>query len=193
VTKKNSFVSSATAEFKIPEFGSYFNADAFESSSQFASASATSYPSAASEPDNELEFDEPKKIPEIEVYYKPLPSQPEPETITYKPVEEFTPGPVYYKPFPAEPVSDPVRSFLKRKADHKLDVSSRPRLDVQSRSAPAAPAVRPRPKAETETKRKSNKPEFFGGFEDRNSDFGDFGGSDLWDKFEQEWGQKVSK
>jgi hypothetical protein len=50
-----------------------------ESASQYASESSlsTSYrtPTSSSEPDNDLEFEEPKKIPEIELYYKPLPKQ----------------------------------------------------------------------------------------------------------------------
>ena len=36
VTTKTSFLSSATTEFKIHEFGSYFKANAFKSASQFA-------------------------------------------------------------------------------------------------------------------------------------------------------------
>jgi hypothetical protein len=37
----------------------------------------------------------------------------------------------------------------------------------------------------------AHKPNFMKGFEDRNSDFGNFG-SDMWDMFDQEWGQKVT-
>lgn len=186
------------ADFKIPEFGSYFNADAFESTSQFVSASSTSYRTpAASDADNDLEFDEPKKIPEIEVYYKPLPQQLEPETTTYKPIEEFTPGPVYYKPLPDAQEPEPVRSFLKKQDNFgsRPEGFFRPRNEGFSRTRSELPSTsRSRPKTESEPKRKpANKPEFFGGFDDRNSDFGDFGGSDIWDKLEQDWGQKVSK
>ena len=150
-------------------------------------------PPAVAEPDNDLEFEEPKKIPEIEVYYKPIPQQPELETTTYKSIEEFTPGPVYYKPFPAAETSDPVRSFLKKKDDlprQKPEGFFRSKIEGFQR--PESVAGRSRPKPETEPKRKTSKPDFFTGFDDRNSDFGDFG-SDIWDKFDHEWGQKVSK
>jgi hypothetical protein len=192
------------ANFKIPEFGSYFNSDAFESTfekestSQYASGSApsTSYktPPAEIEP----EFEEPKKIPEIEVYYKPLPQ--EPETTTDKAAEtEFTPGPVYYKPLPTEDLdqTDRVRNFLKKKDDFsrtkperpalfrtKLDGFSRPRLD-----APSARTTQQQPEA---PKRKSSSPDFFSGFDDRNADFDNFN-SDAWGMFDQDWGQKVSR
>jgi hypothetical protein len=121
----------------------------------------------------------------------------EPETTTYKAIEaEFTPGPVYYKPLPqSKQDSTPVRSFLKKKDDdfarNKPDGFFRTKLEGFSRPKPEIrPAARTQPE---EPKRKSPVSEFFAGFEDRNSDFGDFGGTDMWDKFEQEWGQKVSK
>ena len=216
------------ADFKIPEFGSYFNADAFESTyereSPSASSTSTSYrtPSASAEP--EPEYEEPKKVPEIEVYYKPLPQ--EPETTSPPPAveAEYTPGPVYYKPLPKsdeEPLA-PVRNFLKKSDDFsrpkpdsrtrlgglsrtRLDSISRPKADdfskvkledepqpVPDEEVTTTRRKAPEPVAAAVPKRKPSTPDFFSGFDDRSSDFGDFG-TDAWDVFGQEWGQKVSK
>jgi len=202
---------SGPAEFKVPgespfsfpganlflqsclsfvEFGSYFDPEGFDGDfGRPAQTERSGQETSSRAPSDPLFY---ASGPEVDPAV-PESSEPTP-----------TASPVYYKPLPDETAS----KRLDRKKD---EVPKRPRGPTSQRlpapkTAAAAAAAPPKPtpfsgpfgwQPEGEKQRGTADADaetrpFLKDFEERRSDFGPFG-SDLWDTFDQAWGQKVTQ